>query len=89
MSYQEYLSRTGQKDSRTAWKWWKIETCGMSEKQAIKAAYDPEWGYKPIAERAGAIRREGEKEHETMERNRRKRPVSISGRSDQLLEHDN
>lgn len=50
MSYQEYLSRTGQKDSRTAWKWWKIEICGMSEKQAIKAAYDPEWGYKPIAE---------------------------------------
>jgi len=50
MSYQEYLNRTGQKDSLTAWKWWKIEVCGMSEKQAIKAAHDPEWGYKPIAE---------------------------------------
>ena len=37
MSYKEYLEKTGQKDSPTAWKWWKIEVCGMSEKQAIKA----------------------------------------------------
>jgi len=51
MSYQEYLSRTGQKDSRTAWKWWKIEICGMSEKQAIKAAYDPELCKTDIMER--------------------------------------
>ena len=24
-SYEEYLKRINQKDSRTAWKWWKIE----------------------------------------------------------------
>ena len=37
-SYEEYLNRTKQEDSRTAWKWWKIEVCGMSEKEAIKAS---------------------------------------------------
>ncbi len=38
MSYTEYLRKTGQKDSREAWKWWKIEICGMSEREAIKAS---------------------------------------------------
>lgn len=38
MSYQEYLEKTKQKDSRTAWKWWKIECWGMTEIQAIKAS---------------------------------------------------
>lgn len=33
-SYEEYLKRTNQEDNRTAWKWWKIEVCGMSEKEA-------------------------------------------------------
>ena len=49
MSYSEYLSRTKQKDSRRSWIEWKMDICGMTERQAIKAAYDPEWGYKPIA----------------------------------------
>lgn len=43
-SYEEYLNRTNQEDSRTAWKWWKIEVCGMSEIEAIKASiteYEP------------------------------------------------
>ena len=39
MSYAEYLEKTKQKDTREAWKWWKIECCGMSEKEAIKASY--------------------------------------------------
>ena len=38
MSYEEYLEKTGQQDSRAAWKWWKIEVCGMSLKEAIKAS---------------------------------------------------
>ena len=36
MSYEEYLLKTNQTDSRTAWKQWKIECCGMSEEEAIK-----------------------------------------------------
>jgi hypothetical protein len=48
MSYQEYLTRTGQKDNRHTWIDWKMDVYGMTERQAIKAAYDPEWGYKPI-----------------------------------------
>ena len=43
-SYEEYLNRTNQEDSQTAWKWWKIEICGMSEREAIKASiteYEP------------------------------------------------
>ena len=39
MSYEEYLRKTKQSDSRESWKWWKIEVCGMSEKEAIKASY--------------------------------------------------
>ena len=44
ISYEEYLKKTGQKDSRNSWKWWKIECCGMSEKEAVKASlscYEP------------------------------------------------
>ena len=37
-SYEEYLKRTNQEDTRTAWKWWKIEVYKMSEKEAIKAS---------------------------------------------------
>lgn len=43
-SYEEYLRRTKQEDSRESWKWWKIEVYGMSEKEAIKASitlYEP------------------------------------------------
>ena len=42
-SYEEYLKRTNQQDSRTAWKWWKVEVFGMSEIEAIKASvnYEP------------------------------------------------
>lgn len=46
-SYEEYLKRTKQKDSRNAWKWWKIEVCEMNEKEAIKASITD---YKPITE---------------------------------------
>lgn len=46
MSYSDYLQATGSKDCRESWIWWKMEIFGMSERQAIKAAYDPEWGYK-------------------------------------------
>ena len=45
-SYEDYLKRTNQKDSRSAWKWWKIEVCGMSEKEAIKASITE---YEPIS----------------------------------------
>lgn len=48
MSYKEYLDITKNEDSRTNWIWWKIECFEMSEKEAIKAAYDSEWGYKPL-----------------------------------------
>ena len=44
ISYEEYLKLTGQEDSRNAWKWWKIECCGMNQKEAIKASlscYEP------------------------------------------------
>lgn len=44
ISYEEYLKTTGQKDGRTAWKWWKIEVCGMTEREAIQASitcYEP------------------------------------------------
>lgn len=47
MSYQEYLEKTGYKDNRTSWKWWKIEICGMTEKEAIKASIKY---YEPIKE---------------------------------------
>ena len=45
MSYEEYLQERKQKDTRQAWKWWKIEVFGMSEKEAIKASYKL---YKPL-----------------------------------------
>lgn len=37
-SYEEYLKRTNQEDTRTSFKWWKIEVYGMSEIEAIKAS---------------------------------------------------
>lgn len=46
-SYEEYLKESGQKDCRSAWKWWKIVCCGMSEKEAIKASYNE---YEPLSE---------------------------------------
>ena len=45
LSYEEYLRKTKQKDSRTAWKFWKMEVYGMSEKEAIRASYQC---YKPL-----------------------------------------
>ena len=45
MSYEEYLQERKQKDTRQAWKWWKMEVFGMSEKEAIKASYKL---YKPL-----------------------------------------
>ena len=48
MSYEEYLERTKEKDSRSAWVAWKIEVCGMEPNKAIRASCDKEWGWKPI-----------------------------------------
>ena len=48
MSYEEYLKQTQQRDSFNAWKWWKIDVCGMTERQAIKAGLDKDFGYKPL-----------------------------------------
>jgi hypothetical protein len=48
MDYNEYLIKTGEKDTRQNWIAWKIETCGMEPDEATKAAYDTEWGYKPL-----------------------------------------
>jgi len=47
LNYSEYLKATGDKDSRRAWVDWKVYSCGMSVKEATKAGYDPEWGWKP------------------------------------------
>lgn len=47
MSYQEYLTATGDKDIRSTWIDWKVFS-GMDVKEAIKAAYDPEWGWQKI-----------------------------------------
>jgi hypothetical protein len=48
MNYAEYLMRTGLKDTRRSWIEWKMDCFSMSEREAIKAAYDSEWGYKPL-----------------------------------------
>jgi hypothetical protein len=45
MSYPDYLKTTKQTDSRRMWKEWKIDVCGMSEKQAIKMSYSD---YEPL-----------------------------------------
>lgn len=47
LSYAEYLKATGDKDSRQAWIDWKTYACGMKRTEAIKAGYDPEWGWTP------------------------------------------
>ena len=52
ITYPEYLKKTGQKDGRISWKSWKMDVFGMSEREAIKAAYDPEWGWSPLEESA-------------------------------------
>jgi len=48
MSYEEYLNATKEKDSRQNWIAWKVEVYGMEPAEATKAAYDSEWGYKPL-----------------------------------------
>jgi hypothetical protein len=48
LRYDEYLNKTGLQDSREAWINWKTDVCGMTRKQAVKAAYDPAWGYEKI-----------------------------------------
>ncbi|WP_156738185.1 hypothetical protein [Christensenella intestinihominis] len=48
ISYQEYLNETNKNDTRQAWIDWKMERCDMPEEEAIKAAYDEEWGYSQI-----------------------------------------
>ena len=51
ISYEEYLNKTGESDSRMAWVWWKIMCCGMQDKEARLASYDPEWGWAPLKTR--------------------------------------
>jgi len=48
MGYAEYLAKTRQKDTRQNWVAWKVEICGMEPRAATRAAYDSEWGYKPL-----------------------------------------
>ena len=48
MSYEEYIKKLNLKNCRQSWKEWKMDICGMSEKEAIKASIDVEWGYKPL-----------------------------------------
>ena len=47
-SYEDYLKRTKHEDTRETWKWWKIESCGMEEAEAIKASVTE---YKPLKRR--------------------------------------
>ena len=44
-NYAKYLEKSNQPDCRRAWVNWKIDVFNMSEKQAIIASLDPEWGY--------------------------------------------
>jgi hypothetical protein len=48
MSYSEFIEKTGKQDSKTTWIRWKVDACGMSIKEAVKAANDAEWGYCPL-----------------------------------------
>lgn len=48
MSYAEYLLKTGLKDCRRSWIEWKIDIARMTEKQAVKASYDNDFGYSKI-----------------------------------------
>ena len=45
MNYAKYLEESNQPDCRRAWINWKIEVFHMSEKEAIAASINPEWGY--------------------------------------------
>ena len=47
MSYREYIVAMRLVDCRQSWVEWKQDICGMSEREAIKASIDPEWGYAP------------------------------------------
>ena len=48
MSYREYLETTKQDDTILAWVDWKVSVCGMTQRQAERAARNPEWGYSPL-----------------------------------------
>ena len=48
MSYREYLETTKQDDTILAWLDWKVSVCGMTQRQAERAARNPEWGYSPL-----------------------------------------
>ena len=45
MKYEQYLEKTQSPDCRQAWINWKTDIYRMSEREAIKAAYDPKWGW--------------------------------------------
>lgn len=44
-SYRDFLRRTGNEDSKTAWKWWKIQVYEMSEVDAMR---DADNNYRPL-----------------------------------------
>jgi hypothetical protein len=46
-SYAEYIATTGKNDSRESWIDWKVVVCGMSRREATKAAHEPGWGWEP------------------------------------------
>jgi hypothetical protein len=48
INYETYLEKSNQPDCRRAWINWKMDIYGMSEREATKAAYDPEWGYEKL-----------------------------------------
>lgn len=44
-SYRDFLRRTGNEDSKTAWKWWRIQVYEMSEVDAMR---DADNNYRPL-----------------------------------------
>lgn len=48
LSYSEFLVKYGWRDTRDNWILWKMVEHRMTEREAIKAADDPEWGWTPL-----------------------------------------
>jgi len=48
LSYEEYIKKLNLKDCCQSWKEWKMDIFKMSEKEAIKASINKEWGYTPL-----------------------------------------
>jgi len=45
MSYDEYLEKTNKENCAETWIDWKVEICGMSYMEALRACNDPDWGF--------------------------------------------